>query len=97
MSHRRECPDPLEARREGERAYENGFGSSPYRERDYSESYDDRKCRERADSEFSSGYYAAERRAEEQQEEERFRRAAQARRDEDAEYEAQYEQEQEHP
>ena len=71
MSHRSECKDPWEARREGERAFERGFGSNPYREPDTflsgPESYEDRRCREEAASAWRRGRSAAEERAQEEQ------------------------------
>lgn len=90
MSHRSDCKDPWEARREGERAYERGYGVNPYRDGDYNENYDDRRCREEAESAWRRGYYAAEQQAEEEAAE----RAAQIRREEArAEEEAYYEME----
>jgi len=70
MSHRSDCKDPWEARREGERAFERGFGSNPYREPDTflhgPESYEDRRCREEAASAWRRGHSAAEERAQEE-------------------------------
>lgn len=78
MSHRWDCPDPWDARREGERAYESGYGR-------YSNPYDDpfTGCRD-ADDEWRRGYSAAEERAEEERAAEE---AAERRRAEEAAYE----------
>lgn len=74
MSHRDSCPDRWEARREGERAQERGYGEdrNPYG------GYGEDRCEE-AEREWRSGWYAAERREEEQREQE----AAEARRSRD--------------
>ena len=94
MSHRHDCPSEWDARRDGERAAERGYGINPYRERDYSESYDDQRCRERAERAFDSGRYAAEERMRDEAEE----RAAEHRRAQERAYEeAQYEQQYEYP
>ena len=78
MSHRDDCKDPREARREGEHAYERGYGVNPYHQSDYNESWEDRRCREEAESAWRRGYYAAEQQAEE----EAAARAAQRRQEE---------------
>lgn len=67
MSHRETCPDPDDARREGERAQEHGVSrlrnpySSPYGF--------EPQCEEAADA-WHSGYRHAERQQEERQAEE---------------------------
>lgn len=73
MSHRDTCPDPWEARREGERAQENGYGRwrNPYDDQWHPEC----ECREAAD-EWRRGYRSAEIREEEAREEEAARRRA---------------------
>jgi hypothetical protein len=82
MSHRDNCPDRWEARREGERAQENGYGSfrNPYG------GYGDDACPE-AESAWRSGWYNAERRQEEREAEAAHERAVRRRIDEEAEYE----------
>ena len=76
MSHRDDCPDRWEARREGERAFERGYGSNPYR--------GDEGCPE-AEQAWRSGYYAAESAERERHEEEYWdRRRAEARAEEEA-------------
>lgn len=95
MSHRDDCPDRWEARRQGERAFERGYGSNPYRSRLGEDGCPD------AEREWRSGYYAAERRAEEERAEMAAdRRRAEARREEanlqaawDQQYAQQYAQE----
>jgi hypothetical protein len=88
MSHRDTCPDPRDARREGERAHDNGYGSfrNPYG------GYGEERCEE-AEHEWRSGWYAAERREQERAEEAAYealmRRAAEEER---AQWEALYEQ-----
>lgn len=80
MSHRDDCPTGWEARRHGERAYERGYGSNPYRGGSGEEGCDE------AEREWRRGYNAAERRAEEQHAKEAAaRRRAEARR-QDEEY-----------
>lgn len=78
MSHRWNCPDSYEARREGERAFEYGRsrGSNPYEDTYWNR---DSACPEAAD-EWRSGYRRAEMRAEEEREEEAARHRAEARR-----------------
>lgn len=63
-------PEPWQARREGERAFESGRGN-PYRERDYNDSYEDNRDREKAEDHFRWGRTAAEERAQEEAEERR--------------------------
>lgn len=95
MSHRDDCPDRWEARREGERAVERGWGhyssSNPYR------SGSDHECPE-ASRAWEDGRRAAEYRAEEQREQDAVDLSAQHQRElaeiERAEYEAAYQQEQ---
>lgn len=60
MSHRDSCPPRWEAEREGERSFERGYGSNPYRD-----SWGDRRCPD-AERNWDYGYRAAERRAEEE-------------------------------
>lgn len=86
MSHRSDCKDPWEARREGERAYEWG-GSNPYRHGDAFESFEDRHCRERSESEWRTGYNRAEIAAEERAEEEAHERRAAERRYKEQQFE----------
>jgi hypothetical protein len=75
LSHRPSCPDPWEARRAGERAFENGFGSNPHRHEPVGyESYEDRRCREEAAGAWRRGYSSAEEREQERQAEESRRR-----------------------
>ena len=84
MSHRSTCPDPWEARREGERAGHRGYGSNPYD--DYP--WNRERCDEAAD-EWKRGYRAGEERREEEEREERAAaRRAQERREEEAYHEA---------
>ena len=83
MSHRRDCPSPWEARRQGEDAYARGSGrwSNPYDER----SRGAIPCRE-ASREWEDGHRYAERQAEERAADER--RAARRRQEEQWEREA---------
>ena len=88
MSHRDDCPTDWEARREGERAYERGYGSNPYR----GNGWDERSCPE-AERAFDYGRRQAEYRHEEQMAEERSeRRRAEARREEQEQEDAYYQQ-----
>lgn len=88
MSHRDSCPPRWEAERQGERAFERGYGSNPYRG-----DFHDEGCPE-AERAWRSGFYGAERREEERREEERIERqrheARRAQRDHEAEQEAAY-------
>lgn len=81
MSHRDSCTDPRDARREGERAHDRGFGSfrNPYG------GYGEDRCPE-AESAWRSGWYAAERRQEEREAEAAYERAMQRQVDEEREY-----------
>lgn len=87
MSHRDDCPDEYDARRDGERAHDFGRGyySNPYRDREEG-------CDEAA-SAWSSGYRAASaRREEERAEEARAERRAEERlADEESAEDAYYE------
>lgn len=55
MSHRDDCPDRWEARREGERAFERGYGRNPYEP----DMWGERGCEEAAD-EWKRGHRSAE-------------------------------------
>src|SRR5262245_12450437 len=84
MSHEDTCPDRWTARREGERAQENGYGR-------WRNPYDDflrpdRQCEEAAD-EWRRGYRSAEIREDEAREEEAMRRRAELRRAEEMSWE----------
>jgi hypothetical protein len=92
MTHREDCPTPYEARREGERAFENGRGSysNPYRD-DYARD----TCPD-AEREWSYGFRDAERRRDEEREQESreadcARRAQEEREWEEQQYYAQQE------
>jgi hypothetical protein len=67
MSHRNTCPDPYDARREGERAHDYGRGiySNPY-----DAPFGDRGCDEAAEA-WRRGYRDAEYRREEEDAEQR--------------------------
>lgn len=82
MSHRESCPDRWEARREGERAHDRGYGSfrNPYG------GYGESACEE-AERAWRSGWYDAERQQEEREAEAAQERAMRRRIDEEAEYE----------
>lgn len=81
MSHRDSCPTDWEARREGERAFDRGYGSNPYRG-----GYGEDRCEE-AERAWRRGYSAAEERHSEERAAERAaQRRAYERVDEDAYY-----------
>ena len=86
MTHRDDCPDRWEARREGERAFEYGHGSwsNPYK----SDSFGDGGCRE-AEREWEDSYrsarYDSERREEQLADERAAHRRAQEREQEQLE------------
>lgn len=84
MSHRWDCPTDWEARREGERAQENGRSrsSNPYDDRYWNR---DRACPDAAD-EWARGYRRAEIREEEQREEEASRQRYECEQQSDTEY-----------
>lgn len=63
--YRDDCPDRWVARREGERAFERGYGQNPYRHRLGEKGYPE------AAREWQSGYRSAEYREEERQERQR--------------------------
>lgn len=93
MSHRWNCHDEYEARREGERAYEYGRSrsSNPYEDSYWNR---DRACPD-AENAWDRGYRAAEIRDEEEREEAAARqRAAMRRAEEEAEEYAYYERQQ---
>ena len=79
MSHTDRCPSPWDARREGERAGERGYGSNPYSDAPWNQ----QRCEE-AETAWRRGYDAGEERREE---EEREQRAAERRRTERREQE----------
>jgi hypothetical protein len=90
MSHRWDCPDRWEARREGERAFERGTGiwRNPYED-----NFLEPNCPEAAE-EWRRSYRAAEQREEERQAEERHQHRLAEQRREQEEYERMvYEQE----
>ena len=84
MSHRDDCPDRWVARREGERAFERGYGQNPYRDQ-----LGEEGCPE-AEREWRSGYRSAECREEERQEEQREQARMERRREEARAEEEQY-------
>jgi hypothetical protein len=88
MSHRWSCPSDWEARREGERAFENGRSmySNPYEDSYWNR---DNACREAAE-EWERGHRRAEIREEERREEEAAHRRASLRRAEEEAEEAYY-------
>jgi hypothetical protein len=88
MSHRDDCPSRWQAKREGERAFDNGLGSwrNPYRE-----DWPDQGCPE-AQRAWCDGFRDAERREEERQIEAAQERAHEQRRREEAMYEEMYQQ-----
>lgn len=97
MSHRENCPDDYDARREGQRAYESGTGSwrNPYGDGG------EQPCDD-AERAWRSGYRSAERddeerRAEERDEQRRAETARCERESEEAAHYAQMEQEQPYP
>ena len=86
MSHRHDCPDRWEARREGERASERGYGcySNPYADR----YHDGRGCEE-AERNWEEGYRQAEyerHELERDEEEIRARQVRERREQEEIEY-----------
>lgn len=86
-------PEPWEARREGERAFESGRGN-PYRERNYNDSYEDNRDREKAEDQFRWGRSAAEERAQEEAEQHRQAAIAQDEYEQEQQYEPPQQEEQ---
>jgi hypothetical protein len=81
MGHRWDCPTRWEAERQGERAFERGYGSNPYRE-----TWGETHCCE-AERSWEDGRRAAELRDEERRSEERAaHRRREAREMEEAYY-----------
>ena len=80
MSHRDSCPADWEACREGERAFERGWGTNPYRSQ-----WGEDHC-EDAQRAWSRGFHYAEQQAEDRRMEERAAR----RRHEEREMEESY-------
>ena len=66
MSHRYDCPTRWQAEREGERAFERGYGGNPYRS----------QCRD-AERAWDGGHRYAESREEDRRNDERRERARQ--------------------
>jgi hypothetical protein len=81
MSHTDRCPDRYDARREGERAHDRGYGSfrNPY------DGYGPDRCDEAA-SAWRSGWYEKEREQEEREAQAAHERASRRQIDEEADY-----------